>query len=159
MLSVWAKRCLGIIKLYISKSYVLIIAFVHQSQLHQNHKRICIWWLNKHNISITIIQLEGIYSFSWTEQWTWTFVLHFREVINKRYEKYAILHSWFSLSVAIPECHQCHHYGLPGYFECIHSRTQRWHWHHWCDPGMWWSQYKSSQSDPLGLYTLIWKPG
>ena len=62
MLSVWAKRCLGIIKLYISKSYVLIIAFVHQSPLHQNHKRICLWWLNKHNISITIIRRVYILS-------------------------------------------------------------------------------------------------
>ena len=43
-------------------SYVLIIAFVHQSPLHQNHKRICLWWLNKHNISITIIQRVYILS-------------------------------------------------------------------------------------------------
>ena len=48
--------------LHISKSYVLIIAFVHQSPLHQNHKRICLWWLNKHNISITIIQRVYILS-------------------------------------------------------------------------------------------------
>ena len=48
--------------LHISKSYVLIIAFVHQSPLHQNHKRICLWWLNKHNISITIMQRVYILS-------------------------------------------------------------------------------------------------
>ena len=42
-------------------------------------------------------------------------------------------------------------------FESINSRSQRRHWHHWCDPSMWWWEYKSSQSDPLGLYTLIWK--
>ena len=78
-LSKWAKNCLicqnwkffNIIRcflsgprdaLHISKSYVLIIAFVHQSPLHQNHKRICLWWLNKHNISITIIQRVYILS-------------------------------------------------------------------------------------------------
>ena len=56
----------------LEKLSILLDAFyLGQEMPGQNHKRICLWWLNKHNISITIIQ--RVYILSHELNMTWTF--------------------------------------------------------------------------------------